>query len=119
MPQDFRDATIVARFKNKGSRTDCGNYNGISLLSIAGIILARIILNRLITSIPEQNLPESQCGFRPERSTIDMRQVQEECLEQNRSLYSVFIDLTKAFDTVNRETLCAILAKLGCRKKFH
>ena len=45
MPHDFRDVTIVPLFKNKGSRADCGNYRGISLLSIAGKILARVILN--------------------------------------------------------------------------
>ena len=103
MPDDFRDALIVALYKNKGSKADCGNYRGISLLSIAGKIFARIILNRLI-AISEANLPEAQCGFRPGRSTVDMiftvRQVQEKCHEQNLDLYSVFIDLTKAFDTV-------------------
>ena len=38
MPADFRDATIVALLKNKGSRADCGNHRGISLLSTAGKI---------------------------------------------------------------------------------
>ena len=112
LPRDFRDATIVLLYKNKGSRTDCGNYRGISLLSIAGKILARVILNRLIVSVSEQNLPETQCGFRPNRSTVDMiftvRQVQEKCLEQNMDLFAVFIDLTKAFNTVNREALWII-----------
>ena len=122
LPRDFRDATIVSLFKNKGSRTDCGNYRGISLLSIAGKILARVILNRLIESVSEQNLPETQCGFRPNRSTVDMiftvRQVQEKCVEQNMDLFAVFIDLTKAFDTVNRQALWTILLKLGCPDKF-
>ena len=121
MPEDFRDALIVALYKNKGSKTDCGNYRGISLLSIAGKIFARIILNRLI-AVSEANLPEAQCGFRPGRSTVDMiftvRQVQEKCLEQNLDLYSVFIDLTKAFDTVNREALWDVLARFGCPPKF-
>ena len=122
MPPELRDASIVALYKNKGPRDACGNYRGISLLSIAGKILARIMLNRLLSSISEQNLPESQCGFRPDRSTIDMvftvRQMQEKCLEQNLHLYIVFIDLTKAFDTVNREALWVILNKLGCPAKF-
>ena len=97
MPDDFRDALIVALYKNKGSKADCGNYRDISLLSIAGKIFARIILNRLI-AVSEANIPEAQCGFRPGRSTVDMiftvRQVQEKCLEQNLDLYPVFIDLT-------------------------
>ena len=89
MPEDFHDALIVALYKYKGSTADCGNYWGISLLSIAGKIFARIILNRLI-AVSEANLPEAQCGFRPGRGTVDMiftvRQVQEKCLEQNLDL---------------------------------
>uniref|UniRef100_K7E252 RNA-directed DNA polymerase n=1 Tax=Monodelphis domestica TaxID=13616 RepID=K7E252_MONDO len=121
MPPELRDASIIALYKNKGTRAACDNYRGISLLSTAGKILARIILNRLLSSVSEQNLPESQCGFRPDCSTIDMvftvRQMQEKCLEQNLSLYIVFIDLTKAFDTVNREPLWVILSKLSCPAK--
>ena len=90
MPEDFRDALIVALYKNKGSKADCGKYRVISLLSIARKIIARIILNRLI-AVSEVNLPEAQCGFRPGRSTVDMiftvRQVQDKCLEQNLDLY--------------------------------
>ena len=121
MPDDFRDALIISLYKNKGSKSDCGNYRGISLLSIAGKIFARVILNRLIT-VSEQNLPEAQCGFRPERSTVDMifamRQLQEKCIEQNMPLFSVFIDLTKAFDTVNREALWTVPERIGCPPKF-
>ncbi|XP_056659429.1 uncharacterized protein LOC130455130 [Monodelphis domestica] len=47
-----------------------------------------------------------------------VRQMQEKCLEQNLSLYIVFIDLTKAFDIVNRDELWVILSKLGCPAKF-
>ena len=61
LPQEFRDATIVHIYKRKGNRQSCDNHRGISLLSIAGKILARVLLNRLL----EQGiLPESQCGFR-------------------------------------------------------
>ena len=122
VPKDFRDATVVSLFKNKGSRADCCNYRGISVLSFAGKILVRVILNRLIANISEDNLPEAQCGFRPNRSTTDMiftvRQVQEKCIEQNMDLFAIFIDLTKAFDTVNREALWSTHSKLGCPAKF-
>ena len=47
-----------------------------------------------------------------------VRQVQEKCLEQNLDFYSVFIDLTKAFDTVNKEALWDVLARFGCPPKF-
>ncbi|XP_076028443.1 uncharacterized protein LOC143017538 [Oratosquilla oratoria] len=122
IPKELRNATVISLFKNKGSKTDCGNYRGISLLPIAGKILARVMVNRLVIHVSEDNLPEAQCGFRPNRSTADMifvmRQVQEKCIEQNMDLYAVFIDLTKAFDTVNREALWVILSKLGCPEKF-
>lgn len=122
VPQDLKDASIVHLYKRKGNRQDCNNHRGISLLSIAGKILARILLNRLMSHLENGLLPESQCGFRKERGTIDMvfaaRQLQEKCQEQNTDLYSTFVDLTKAFDTVSREGLWRIMAKYGCPPKF-
>ena len=46
------------------------------------------------------------------------RQLREKCLEQRQDLYFLFIDLTKAFDTVSRPGLLSILSKLGCPLKF-
>ena len=46
------------------------------------------------------------------------RQLQEKCQEQNVGLYTTFVDLTKAFDTVCREGLWKIMAKFGCPAKF-
>ena len=40
LPQDLKDAVIVSLYKNKGEKSDCSNYRGITLLSIAGKILA-------------------------------------------------------------------------------
>ena len=34
VPQDMRDSNIVTIYKNKGDRSDCNNYRGISMLSI-------------------------------------------------------------------------------------
>ena len=93
MPDDFRNALIVSLYKNKGSKSDCGNYSGLSLRSITKKIFARVILNRLI-------------------------QVSEKSIEQNMPLYSVFIVLAKAFDSVNREALCVGLERTGCPPKF-
>lgn len=75
LPQEFKDASIIHLYKRKGSRNSCESHRSISLLSIAGKILARVLL------------PESQCGFRAGRGTADMifvaRQLQEKCREQN------------------------------------
>lgn len=120
LPPELRDAMIVNLFK-KGDKATCGNYRGISLLSIAGKTITRILNNRL-KSLAEKILPETQCGFRQSRGTTDMiftaRQLQEKSYEQNRPLYIAFIDLTKAFDSVNRPLLWKILAKIGCPDKF-
>ena len=72
LPQDLRDAVIVSLYKNKGEKSDYSNYRGITQLSIAGKILARILLNRLIPTIAQENTPESRCGFMSNRGTVDM-----------------------------------------------
>ena len=106
--QDLRDAVIVSLYTIKGEKSDCSNYRGITLLSSASNILARVLLNRLIPIIAQENTPESQCGFRSSRGTVDMifvpRQIQKKCRKQNMGLYAVFVDLPKALDT---ENLCA------------
>ena len=105
IPQEFKDASLVHLCKRKGNRRCCDNHRGISLLSIAGKILARVLLNRLLNHLEQDLLPESQCGFLEGRGMIDMifaaRQLQEKCQEQHRDLYTTFVDLTKAFNTVS------------------
>nr|VZI19294.1 unnamed protein product [Spirometra erinaceieuropaei] len=122
VPQDFKDAAIVHLYKRKGNRQVCDNHRGISLLNIAGKIFARILLNRLNNHLEQGLLPESQCGFRRHRGTTDMifaaRQLQEKCQDMRNHLYSTFVDLTKAFDTVNREGLWKIMQKFGCPERF-
>ena len=123
IPQEFKDASIIHLFKRKGNPQLCDNNRGISLLSIAGKFLARVLLNRLNKHLEQAGLlPESQYGFRKDRGTIDMtftaRQLQEKCQELNRDRYMTFVDLTKAFDTVSREGLWKIMAKFGCPTKF-
>ena len=67
-------------------------------------------------------LPESQCEFRRSRSTIDMiftlRQLQKKAVEQQQRLDIVFIDLLKAFDTVDRSKLWTLLRRYGCPLTF-
>ena len=123
IPQEFKDATIIHLFKRKGNPYVCDNHRGITLLSIAEKILARVLLNRLNEHLEQSGLlPESQCGFWKDRGTIDViltsRQLQEKCQEQNVDLYMTFVGLTKAFDTVRREGLWKIMAKFGCPAKF-
>ena len=121
VPQDMRDAKIITLFKNKGEMSDCNSYRGISLLSVIGKVFAKVILIRL-QKLAERVYPESQCGFRAGKSTIDMvfslRQLQVKCREQQMPLYIAFIDLTEAFDLVSRNGLFKILPKIGCPPKL-
>ena len=57
VPQEWKDGTIIALYKNKCPFT-CGNYRGIALLSVAGKVLAKVALNRWKPLI-EKLLPET------------------------------------------------------------
>lgn len=63
VPNDLWNAIIVSLYKNKGEKSDCSNYRGITFH--CGKILAHVLLNRLIPAIAEDILPESQCVFTP------------------------------------------------------
>ena len=122
VPKDWTESLIISIYKNKGDKSVCGNSRGISLLAVAGKILAKVLLARLVKHVSEDLMPETQCGFRQGRSTADMifvsRQVLEKSREQHRDLYLGNIDLAKAFDTVNRNLLWEILAKSGCPDNY-
>ena len=123
IPQKIKDASTIRLYKQKRNHQVCDNHRGISLLSIVGEILTKILLNRLNAHFDQKGLiPESQCGFRTDRGTIDMifttRQLQKKCQEQNVDLYMTFVDVTKAFDTVCHDGQLKILAKSSCLPRF-
>ena len=64
---------------------------------------------RLVEHISEDLMPETQCCFRQNRSASDMifvaRQTLEKSREQYRDLHMCSVDLSKAFDTVERSML--------------
>ncbi|VDL99582.1 unnamed protein product, partial [Schistocephalus solidus] len=119
---DFKDATIVNIHKIKGNRQLCDNPRGISLLNITSKIFGCILLNLLNAHLEQGLLPESQCGFRLHRGTIDMifaaRQLQGKCQEMRAHLYTTFVDIMNNFDTVNRNGLWKIMQKFGCPERF-
>ena len=122
VPQDWIDAIMITLYKGKGKKSICSSYRGISLLETVGKVFARLLLNRLEKYVCPEVIPESQSGFRAGRGTVDMifsaRQIIEKCNEQRVPLCQVFVDLTKAFDTVNREALWKVLGKFGCTSSF-
>ena len=113
IPNDWRKSTIVPIHKS-GPTTDCGNYRGISLLSVPGKLYSRIIENRLRETV-EKNLAEHQSGFRPGRSVQDhiftLKQISEKTCRYNKKTHIGFVDLQKAFDSVRRKELWEALEK--------
>ena len=119
VPQRWRDAVIKVLHKTK-DRAECGTYRGISLVAHGDKILLKIVATRLSAYCEARNLlPEEQCGFRPHRSTTDMMSAVRRLQELRRKarvplfLFLCFIDLQKAYDSVNRTLLWQVLAWFG------
>jgi hypothetical protein len=121
MVKDWTEAILIRLYKNKGDKRICDNYRGISLLVVAGKVFARILLNR-VQRMLDKKLLEEQAGFRSGRSTLDqvfiLRTVMERSREFNQPLHICFIDLQKAYDSVNRETLWSICHAYGLSNKM-
>ncbi len=85
---------IVKFYKAKGSRSECSNYRGISLLSVPGIVYGKILTERLM-EITERKVSEEQGGFRKGRGCIDqifaMKRLVEEYLGKDKKLYAASI----------------------------
>jgi len=108
MVEDWTTAILIRLYKSKGDRTVCGNYRGISLLAVTGKIFTRIVLNRIQNLIDKQLL-EQQAGFRRNKSTVDqiftLKLIMEKSQEYNKPLFLCFIDIQKAYDSVDRNLL--------------
>ena len=78
--------------------------------------MGRIVQERLQVTV-EGLLSDSQCGFRRGQSCVDMifvaRQLIEKTREHEDSLFVMFVDLKKAYDSVPRNALWTVLAKCG------
>ena len=64
-PSDWKNAVIVLVYK-KGSRLDCTNYRGISLMSVVGKVFARV-LNERVKGLTVDKVMDEQGGFRAGR----------------------------------------------------
>ena len=117
MPQQWKDAIMILH--KKEDRTECGNYRGILLVAHAGKTLLKIIARRLSEYCERVGiLPEEQSDFRQNSSTTDMmlfmiRLLQELSLKKRIPLYICFIDLTKAYGSVDRTLLWTVHARFG------
>ena len=114
VPQQWKDVVITVFY----DKTECGNKRGISLVSHAGKVLLKVVARRLSAYCEAKGLiPEEQCRFRPHRSTTDMMfvvcRLQEIGRKAGVSLFMRFIDLQKAYDTVDRTLLWQVLTCIG------
>ena len=113
--EEWKNATLVPLFKKK-DQVICDIYRGISLLSVPGNVLALILLDRLQT-ITDPQLMEAQCGFRKGLGAVDqlwvVHQVVERATEYRNLLYLCFVDLTRAYDSVNQQAMTIVLKECG------
>ena len=74
-------------------------------------MVARVLQERLQKVADE--LPESQCGFRRERSCADMIFTVQQLGGEGLGAYKFSVDLKKAYDSVPRDAMWVALGKLG------
>jgi len=112
---DWKKSLIVKVLK-KGDLTQCGNYRGISVLSIPSKILCRVLIDRLKSGVDEM-IRQEQAGFRSGRGTSEqifaLRNILEQYQEWQAPVYINFVDISKAFDCIIREGLWDIMEQYG------
>jgi hypothetical protein len=118
-PTELKVAILVPIFK-AGSTCEAGNYRPISLLTIFSKIFERVFYTRLADFFKKQKLLyELQFGFRENRSTqmaiLTFMDKIINALEKGSYTIGIFLDFSKAFDTVNHAILLSKLYKYGVR----
>jgi len=120
MPSDW-SLSVLCPVLKKGDATNCANYRGISLLSIAYKILSSVLCERLKPFV-NKLIGSYQCGFRPGKSTIDqiftLRQILEKTQEKQIDTHHLFVDFKSAFDSPYRDHLYATMSEFGIPSKL-
>jgi len=89
VPDDWTKGIILPFYKGKGSRQECKNYRGITLLSCPGKVSTHLILDRVKNNLLSVRRPE-QSGFTPKRSTVDLYTNTVSCVRLNGALSDWF-----------------------------
>ena len=118
-PAKWKIAKIIPLFKG-GDRESVNNYRPVSLLPLPGKLLEKIVHKRIVSFWDENNfLSANQGGFRKDHSTIssiaDLTDDLFHNINEGLTTVAAFVDLRKAFDTVNTNILANKLQNAGIR----
>ena len=118
-PDLFKIAKVIPIFKG-GDKSNLANYRPVSVLPSVSKILERLMYNRMLQFIEKYLLiTEWQFGFRPHRSTQDAISHFVEYVTGNLDgkddVCALFIDVAKAFDSLDHDVLLYKLSAYGFR----
>lgn len=118
-PELLKLAKVIPIYK-KNDPEDPGNYRPISLLNIINKLVEKHIHKRLFKFVTKHKLLyKYQFGFQPKLSTtlalIEIVQNIQQAIEKGEYTLGIYLDLTKAFDTVDHKILLDKLEHYGIR----